>query len=177
MDEQELIVHAQKGNIDAFEQLLKKYQNYIYSVALGIMRSPCDAEDAAQEAMFRIYKALSGFRLDASFSTWIYRITINCCTDQLRSNAKRQSLPIEAAENIVECISIEEQIENAHISEQMNSAIEKLEQEDKEIIVLREMHRFSYDEIAKKLNCSLSAVKSRLFRARQQLRENYKKLQ
>jgi len=172
-----LIAQAQKGSTEALEQLLRQYQNYIYAIALGILRTPCDAEDAAQEAMLRIFKALPKFRLEASFSTWIYRITINCCTDMLRKNARKQTVPLEEAAEAADCLTPDELLERTRITEQMHAAIEKLDEEYKQIILLREMQRLSYDELAVKLNCSLPAVKSRLYRARVQLRDICKKMQ
>lgn len=171
MEENKLIAQAQKGKTDALEELLRRYQGYIYAVALGILRTPADAEDAAQEVMLRICKSIPRFRLDSAFSTWIYRITINCCTDMLRAAGKKQLVPLESIGETPDDKTPEEILEQSRISTEMRKAIDKLGPDHKEIIILREMEHLSYEELVQKLHCTLPAVKSRLFRARMQLRE------
>jgi RNA polymerase sigma-70 factor (ECF subfamily) len=136
-----------------------------------MVRDPQDAQDAAQDVFLKAYRGLKDFRPDASLYTWLYRIAMNTCLDYKR---KTQRTPIH------ECLSEdrpsndpspERNCETREISEAVQSALQKLPKKLRPAIVLREIDGLSYEEIAEVLNTSVGTVKSRISRAREELRQ------
>jgi RNA polymerase sigma-70 factor, ECF subfamily len=162
----DLVSRAQAGRLDAFEELVRRHRPGAYRVALRMLGDTGDAEDAAQEAFIQAWRNLAGFRADAAFSTWMYRIVTNRCLNVLRSRRRTEQLP-EAHESPT--TRPDRIAEGNWQVEDLKRAITGLTPEQRAPLVLRELEGCSYEEIAAALDLSLSAVKSRLHRARLEL--------
>ena len=173
-EEQILVMRAQRGEQDAFRVLVERYQKLVYTLALRMLNVPADAEDAAQEAFLSAWKALPRFRMDAKFSTWLYRLTVNAATDVLRRRRKEpDSLddaerPVQAADRTD---TPEEAAQRAERRTMVRRAIGALSENHRQILLLREVTGLSYEEIGAALELSPGTVRSRLARARKELRE------
>ena len=173
-EEQILVMRAQRGEQDAFRVLVERYQKYAYTLALRMLNVPADAEDAAQEAFLAAWKALPKFRMDAQFSTWLYRLTINAATDILRRRKREPDCP-ETAQSLAFCPDTadtpEEAAQRSERREQVRRAIGALSENHRKILLLREVTGLKYEEIGAALELSPGTVRSRLARARKELRE------
>ena len=175
-DEMALIKRAERGDAAAFEELMHQHEGRMYAVALRMCGNREDAQDCSQEAMLRIYRALSNFKGQSSFATWVYRITMNTCLDELRRGKRRKASSlderIEAGWSPVEDMDTPEH--HAMRSEQrraLDRAIQELPEDMRSAVVLRDIQGCSYDEIADILNTNVGTIKSRISRARARLRE------
>ncbi len=177
MNENELIVSAKKGDLQAFQSLIEQYQNRIYAIALRFCRNGEDAWDIAQEVVIKIYRVIKRYRGDSAFSTWVYAITKNATIDFLRKRNKKQSMEtsIEACE--FQVILPEFITENTWKSREdmhiLGEMLRKLPKQQREVLILRDIDGYSYEEIAKILNISIGTVKSRISRGRDALRREY----
>jgi RNA polymerase sigma-70 factor (ECF subfamily) len=162
----DLVSRAQAGRLDAFEELVRRHRLGTYRVALRMLGNETDAEDAAQDAFVQAWRNLAGFRADAAFSTWMYRIVTNRCLNMLRARRRTEPLPEdrEAPASRPDRIA-----EGRWQVEDLARAIARLTPEQRAPLVLRELEGCSYEEIADALDLSMSAVKSRLHRARLEL--------
>jgi len=181
LHESELILQCKDGNVEAFEQLVIKYQRQIYTVAYRFMGNHEDASDLAQEAFLKAYKSIGRFRGESSLKTWLYHIVSNVCRDELRKRKKGQVFSLDAP-ILTEEGEIPRQTEDwtyapdliyesKEIQLFIQEALNQLSPEYKEVIILREIQGFSYEEIATHLDCSLGTIKSRLNRARKAMRD------
>lgn len=146
--------------------LVKKHYSRAINIAYSLLSNLADAQDAAQEAFLNIYRKLKDFRMDASFSTWLYRVVVNSCYDLMRKRKIKQ-VPLD---DLLELIPAAEDKSDYLKKETVQLALEGLPFEYRSAIVLREMQGLSYAEIAKILNISMGTVESRIFRARQMLK-------
>src|SRR5512133_3758406 len=162
----DLVSRAQAGRLDAFEELVRRHRLGTYRVALRMLGNETDAEDATQDAFVQAWRNLDRFRADAAFSTWMYRIVTNRCLNMLRARRRTEPLPEdrEAPASRPDRIA-----EGRWQVEQLQRAIGRLTLEQRAPLVLRELQGCSYEEIAEVLGLSISAVKSRLHRARLEL--------
>jgi len=178
--ERRLIEESRKGNIDAFEELIKDYKKSAYNIALRVMRNVEDAEDASQEALIKIFKNISSFNMDSTFKVWMYRIVVNTCLDFKRKKSLNaisldETLDLGSGREVQREISDETSNPDALVDRNystglVDDAINMLEDDFKTIIILRDIKGFTYDEISEILNCNLGTVKSRLSRARKRLK-------
>jgi RNA polymerase sigma-70 factor (ECF subfamily) len=172
----DLINGCKKGDPSAFEALVRKYQDRIYNLCRYMLQDPRDAQDAAQDVFLKAYRGLKDFRPDASIYTWLYRISVNACLDY-RKKSRRHVFRSEPLTN--DLPSDEPLPEGVYESEEIpysvRLALQKLPEKLRAAIVLREMEELSYEEIAKVLGTSVGTVKSRLSRAREELRHLLKK--
>ena len=178
--ERRLIEESRKGNIDAFEELIKDYKKSAYNIALRVMRNVEDAEDASQEALIKIFKNISSFNMDSTFKVWMYRIVVNTCLDFKRKKSLNaisidETLDLGSGREVQREISDETSNPDALVDRNYNTglvddAINMLEDDFKTIIILRDIKGFTYGEISEILNCNLGTVKSRLSRARKRLK-------
>lgn len=181
MDEQSLIASAQRGNLNAFNELVLAYQDQVYNLAYRIMSDPASAADAAQEAFVSAYQHIDGFRGEypSSFKSWLMRIVSNACYDELR---RRKRHPITSFEDfevdeeanpalVSEGEGPEEYIEREEMSRVIQAGIQTLPPDQRVTLVLSDVQGFSYDEIAEATDAPLGTVKSRLARARGKLRD------
>ncbi len=168
---------AAKGDVDAFETLIMKYEKTIYNIALRMMTSPEDAKDVSQNVLIKIYNNLSHFKGDSLFSTWIYRITVNTCIDEIRKNKRKNEISMDDEDNGIGRVMQDSGLspETAFIQNESYNAIietiDKLPEEYKTVITLRDIEGFAYQDIAEITDCSLGTVKSRISRARIKLKE------
>ena len=180
--EKDLVKKSQQGDIEAFEQLIMGYQKKVFNIALGMMGNHDDASDVSQEVFIKVFKSIGSFRQQSSFSTWIYRITVNTCLDELRKrkNSKKtfslnQVIYLEKSEVKRQIeddgLTPESAAEKNELKKTVREAIFQLSNEYKEVIILRDINGFSYDDIAKIINCPEGTVKSRINRARGMLKE------
>ena len=162
----DLVSRAQAGRLDAFEELVRRHRLGAYRVALRMLGDESDAEDATQDAFVQAWRNLDRFRADAAFSTWMYRIVTNRCLNMLRARRRTEPLPEdrEAPASRPDRIA-----EGRWQVEDLARAITRLTPEQRAPLVLRELQGCSYEEIAEVLGLSISAVKSRLHRARLEL--------
>lgn len=173
--ERALIEAAAGGDPAAFEKLMRMHEGKMYAVALRMCASREDAQDCMQEAMIRAYRAIENFRFQSSFSTWIYRITMNTCLDELRRRKVRQATSLDALLDAGWAPSGGESPEG-HAMEQdrkraLEQAIRTLPEDMRAAIVLRDIQGYSYDEIADILSVNVGTIKSRISRGREKLRE------
>lgn len=180
MEEIKLVQQAQKGDSSAFEQLVLSYQKRVYNLALRMVCNPDDAYDVAQEAFFKAWRSLPSLKADAAFSTWLFRLTSNECIDFLR-RAKRQkvvSLTVSSEEEQAQldmpdpAPSPEERVITRQTHQQVLAAIDALPTEHRQILTLRILNDMDYRQIAAVLGIAEGTVKSRLSRARENLRKN-----
>ncbi|MBV9337845.1 MAG: sigma-70 family RNA polymerase sigma factor [Solirubrobacterales bacterium] len=163
LDDEILVRAAQEGDLDAFEELVRRYQVPVYRVALRMLGVRADAQDAAQETFVRAWRSLPRFRGGSTLSTWLYRIVTRRCLDKL---AKRR------ATEALDEIEVEDDLDPAQAAERreqlraVTHAIATLPADQRAALVLREFEGLSYQEVAEVLGTSLAAVKGRIHRAR-----------
>jgi RNA polymerase sigma-70 factor (ECF subfamily) len=162
----DLVSRAQSGRLDAFEELVRRHRLATYRVALRVLGDESDAEDATQDAFVQAWRNLGGFRADAAFSTWMYRIVTNRCLNMLRARRRTEPLPDDREAPA----SRPDRIAEARWEvEDLKLAILRLTPEQRAPLVLRELQGCTYEQIAEALDISIPAVKSRLHRARLEL--------
>jgi len=174
-DEKELIQRAGRGDAYAFEQLMTAHESRMYAVALRMCGNREDAQDCLQEAMLRVYRSLTGFKGQSSFSTWVYRITMNSCLDELRRRKSRSAASLDAMlENGFAPSDEGDTPEESSLRSEQKRVIEKaiarLPEDMRSAIILRDIQGCSYDEIAKALGANVGTIKSRISRGREKLR-------
>ena len=172
-----LVKRVQRGDKTAFDLLVRKYQHKVVKLVLRYVRNPAEAEDIAQEAFIKAYRALPQFRGDSAFYTWMYRIAINTAKNSLASRDRspiRYDLDLtdpEGSHSVQTKLQDPDTPEGMALTEEIrgivNSAIEGLPEELKTAIVLRELDGLSYEEIAAAMECPVGTVRSRIFRARE----------
>jgi RNA polymerase sigma-70 factor (ECF subfamily) len=172
----ELVRRAQRNERGAFDLLVLKYQHKVIKLVARLLRDPAEAEDVAQEAFVKAYRALGSFRGDSAFYTWLYRIAVNTARNAIASR-QRRPLDYEADLSEGEQNSVAARLkhndtpEAAALSEEIrltvNQAIEQLPEDLRTAIVLREIEGLSYEEIAATMDCPVGTVRSRIFRARE----------
>lgn len=166
----QLIDAALSGDGEAFETLLRRNLDAMYAIALRITLDEADADDVAQQASVRIWRALGTFRGEARFSTWVYRITTNLAVSHV---TRRQGVAVDLAQHEPASHAADpaRRVEDRARLEAVLHAVGGLPVEQRSCLVLRESHGLSYEEIAEVSEISIAAVKGRLFRARQTLAE------
>ena len=178
--DQGLVQRVQQGDKAAFDLLVIKYQHKIVHLVNRYVKDPSEAQDVAQDAFIKAYKALADFRGDSAFYTWLYRIAINTAKNYLLSRSRRHTTyevdmqDAEQTENAPQLKDIEtpeHQLMNDQIINVIKQAIEKLPDEMRIAITLREFEGMSYEEIADAMDCPIGTVRSRIFRAREAIDE------
>ena len=179
MEESQLIRRATEGDASAFNTLLGQHERRMYAVALRMCGNAEDAQDCLQEAMLRVYRAISGFKGQSSFATWVYRITMNTCLDELR---KRKNRPGTSLDNLVdsgwsptdEDDTPERHALRGEVRSSLQAFIRELPEDMRAAIVLRDIEGYAYEEIAQMLDTNVGTIKSRISRGREKLREKIK---
>ena len=178
--EQELVTRARAGDRQAFEQLVLDNQNRIYSLAVRLTGDREEAFDLAQEAFVKAWQGLPAFQGESSFATWIYRLATNVCIDYLRKQKRRRQVESEVSLDDDEAAWTEpadwsqdpqRQLERSELGRALGRGLKSLPEQQRQILVLRELSGLSYQEIAQKLDLDLGTVKSRIARARLALRK------
>ena len=168
--DEELVARSMGGDLDSFNQLVLRWERPIYALAYRVIGREEDARDVCQETFLRAFRALGGFKGQAKFSSWLYRITLNLCRDWIRRE-RRQPLAqapegvdlIELAGEAEPTESIEELVARKEIGAAIARAMAELPEEQRTAIVLKEYHGLTFQEIADMLDCPLSTVKTRLY--------------
>jgi RNA polymerase sigma-70 factor (ECF subfamily) len=178
LNEKKLIERLKNKDTEAFEELYNEYASKIYATLRKYV-DQSEIEDALQEVFFKIFKGIHTFRGDSKLSTWIYQITINVGKDFIRKKKKNLVENVDLIENYSEGVGIQPEadvnVSNEVLDEmqmeKINKVMEKLSEEDRILIKLRDIDGLSYDEIAKKLDKPLGSIKSRLHYARKKLQK------
>ena len=171
-DQENIIARARRGDADAFEQLVTSYRDQVFRLALRMCGNAADADEAAQETFLAAWKGLPNFRGDSQFSTWLYQLTTHAAIDLMRRE-KRQI----AAEDITEVSAPDpapgpqQQAEQSETRQAVRDAMAQLSPEYRQIVVLRFLQELSYEEIGAVLKLPPGTVKSRLNRAKSQLKD------
>lgn len=179
-----LVQSFQAGDKIAFNHLVIKYQDRIFNVCFRYLGDYQEASDTAQDIFFKAFKTLKNFRFESSFFTWIYRITINTCETKRQSREqryKKRMITLDPPGRTIEGLkpskpivdnspSPSAQIEQKELQTQVQNAINSLTQEHKTAIILRDIEFLSYEKIAETIGVSLGTVKSRIARARMELK-------
>jgi RNA polymerase sigma-70 factor (ECF subfamily) len=171
----ELVRRAQRGERGAFDLLVLRYQHKVVKLVARLLRDRTEAEDVAQEAFVKAYRALGSFRGDSAFYTWLYRIAVNTARNTLASR-QRRPLQYEAGLSESEQSAVESRMQHTdtpeanalsdEIQEAVNRTIGELPEDLRTAIILREVEGLSYEEIAAAMDCPVGTVRSRIFRAR-----------
>jgi RNA polymerase sigma-70 factor (ECF subfamily) len=178
--DKELVLRVQQGDKSAFDLLVIKYQHRIIQLVNRYIKDPSEAQDVAQEAFIKAYRALGNFRGESAFYTWLYRIAINTAKNYLVSRSRRYSdyhVDVQDAEQVENATQLkgmdtpEYLLLNDEIIQVINLAIENLPEDMKTAIILREFEGLSYEEIAQTMDCPVGTVRSRIFRAREAIDE------
>jgi RNA polymerase sigma factor (sigma-70 family) len=174
MTDEQIIGRVQGGETRFFEELVRRHQDAVFAMALRFVGERADAEDVAQEVFLRVHRSLDGFKGDAKFSTWLYRITFNLCTDWLRRSRKtrRKAANIEEAGEVADGrVDLEEGLLDDEERRRVRRALDGLEEKYRSVVLLLYYQKMSYDQIAEVLGMPLKTVETRLYRARKMLRE------
>jgi len=177
-DDPALVRAAQAGDMAAFEELVARHRDKIYGRAYSMMRNEEEAVDLSQEAWVKGWQRLKQFQGEASFGTWMTRIVINLCLDQLRKQKRQRTDSIEAMDE--DSGGVERQmpvvtvnptagLERAEVRQRIERALSQLSHEHRTVLVLHEFEEMEYKEIAKTMGCSIGTVMSRLFYARRKM--------
>ena len=177
--EMDLVKRAQRGDLTAYDELVKRYQERIYATIYHMTSNHEDANDLAQESFVKAFQALKSFKGGSSFYTWLYRIAVNKTINFLKQRKNRQHMSLndldfnaEHNPDLVALISDKTPRRDAGLSElqeKLNAALLKLSESHRLAVVLHDVQGLSHEEIAKIMHCNIGTVRSRLFYARQQL--------
>ena len=174
--DQELVRRVQRGDKSAFDCLVRKYQHKIIMMITRYLKDPSEAQDVAQDAFIKAYRALPNFRGESAFYTWLYRIAANSAKTHLASKGRKyanQAVDIDEAEKLANAPQLqgldtpEQELANQQIIQVINDAIEDLPDDMRMAIILREFDGMNYEEIALTMDCPIGTVRSRIFRARE----------
>ncbi|MFO7776340.1 MAG: sigma-70 family RNA polymerase sigma factor [Candidatus Hydrogenedentota bacterium] len=174
-DDTVLVEEAQKGDVHAFEELVRRYRNEVFGLAYHFLRSREEAWDISQEVFIKAHRALSRFRGDSAFKTWLLRITANQCKDYLkkrRVNTVAFDDAREAADAPSAGLTPAEAAGTAELGAAIEKALEALPVKHRTVFVLREYEGMSYEEMANVIGCSMGTVMSRLHHARKKMRSH-----
>lgn len=173
-----LVRRSQRGDMVSFEELVRRHRDKIYARAFSMMRNEDDAVDLSQEAWVKGWQRLKQFQGDSSFVTWMTRIVINLCLDQLRKHKRQRAESIEQMDD--ESGGVERQmptvttnptagLERSELRARIDKALGLLSYEHRTVLILHEFEDLEYKEIAKRMQCSIGTVMSRLFYARRKM--------
>lgn len=174
MTDEEIIDRVRKGETRLFDHLVRRHKDAVYGMAVRFVGRGPDAEDVAQEVFLKAFRSLAGFKGEAKFSTWLYRITFNLCADWLRRSRGpgRKTVPIDDAREIGDGrIDLEAGLLDAEERQRVNRALDRLDERYRSVVVLQYYQKLAYEEIAAILEVPVKTVETRLYRARKLLRE------
>jgi RNA polymerase sigma-70 factor (ECF subfamily) len=184
--DQKLVERAQRGEKQAFELLVSKYQRKLARLLSRFIRDPTEVEDVTQEAFIKAYRALPTFRGDSAFYTWLYRIGINTAKNYLVAMGRRaptttgydseEAEGFEEGEQLRDLNTPENMLMSRQVAETVNRTLQELPEELRTAISLREIEGLSYEDIAEVMDCPIGTVRSRIFRAREAIAEKLRPL-
>jgi RNA polymerase sigma-70 factor (ECF subfamily) len=168
--DEELVARSRGGDLDSFNQLVLRWERPIYALAYRVIGREEDARDVAQDAFLRAFRSLHGFKGQAKFSSWLYRITLNLCRDWMRRQRRAPFAQapegidlIELATESTPAESIEDLVSRKELGRAVATAMSMLPEEQRTAIILKEYHGLTFQEIADLQGCPLSTVKTRLY--------------
>jgi RNA polymerase sigma-70 factor (ECF subfamily) len=176
--DEQLVGAAKQGDMAAFEELVARHRDKIYARAFSMMRNEDEALDLSQEAWVKGWQRLKQFQGESSFGTWMTRIVINLCLDQLRRRKRQRTESIEVMDEEsggverqmpVVTVNPTERLERGELRVRIDKALSQLSHEHRTVLVLHEFEEMEYKEIARTMNCSIGTVMSRLFYARRKM--------
>ena len=175
----ELIVEFQKGNQQSFEELISRYSNKVFSLASRLTRNTEDAEEVLQDVFVTVHRKIGGFEGKSSFSSWLYRVTVNAAFMKLRKRKQDQTVPLEELVQQAQVVPALKSPEHTHVDsisirnemlEALETAIRKLPDDYRPVFILRDVDGLTSREVSRILDLTVPAVKSRLHRSRLMLR-------
>jgi RNA polymerase sigma-70 factor, ECF subfamily len=176
--DEELVARSMGGDLDSFNQLVLRWERPIYALAYRVIGREEDARDVAQETFLRAFRALAGFKGQAKFSSWLYRITLNLCRDWIRRERRAPVAQPPEGMDLLELASsaepsetVEDLVSRRELGRAVAKAMALLPDEQRTAIVLKEYHGLTFQEIADLLDCPLSTVKTRLYQGLTVLRK------
>ena len=179
VEEMDLVKRALKGDLTAYDDLVRRYQERIYATVYHMTANHEDANDLAQEAFIKAFQALRSFKGGSSFYTWVYRIAVNKTINFLKQRKNRGQMSLDDLDfnaehdpDLVALISDKtprREVGLAELQEKLNAAMQKLSEPHRLAVTLHDVQGLSHEEIAKIMDCNVGTVRSRLFYARQQL--------
>ena len=179
MLEADLVKHARRGDLKAYDELVKRYQERIYATIYHMTSNHEDANDIAQDSFIKAYQALKSFRGGSSFYTWLYRIAVNKTINFLKQRKHKLHFSLNDldfnAENDPDLVALTSDktplrdVGLTELQKKLNEALLKLSEPHRMVVVLHDVQGVSHDEIAEIMDCNIGTVRSRLFYARQQL--------
>jgi RNA polymerase sigma-70 factor (ECF subfamily) len=176
--DEELVARSRDGDVDSFNQLILRWERPIYALAYRVIGREEDARDVCQETFLRAYRALPGFKGQAKFSSWVYRIALNLCRDWIRRQRRAPVVqlpedvdPMDLAADSGPVESIETLVARRELSGLVEEAMTHLSEEQRTAIILKEYHGMTFQEIADLQGCPLSTVKTRLYQGLSVLRK------
>jgi len=172
----ELIDKSKKGDVHAFEIIVRTYQRYAFAVAFRILCCEEDAKDIVQESFVRIWKHLESYDTNVKFTTWMYKIIVNLCYDKLKSERRKKKLFDNMTDEIQEIkslssVNLEKEFTNKETADLIKNFSKELSAKQKTVFVLRDMEDLSIQEVVEITGMSESSVKTNLFFARQNIRK------
>ena len=177
--DEELVALSIGGDTESFNQLILRWERPIYALAYRVIGREEDAKDVCQETFLRAFRALPGFKGQAKFSSWLYRITLNLCRDWIRKQRRTPVVQTPEGVDITDLAaergpvaSIEELVERRQLSEAVAEAMRLLPEEQRTVVILKEYHGMTFQEIADLQKCPLSTVKTRLYQGLAVLRRH-----
>jgi RNA polymerase sigma-70 factor (ECF subfamily) len=180
-EELDLVTQARNGDTEAFNNLVRRYERKIYRLAKNITQNDEDAEDVLQDTFLKAYEHLDGFQGNSKFYTWLVRIAVNEALMKLRKRKSDRTVPLDepvdtGEETVVREIAVwdedpEQKYSQEELAQILNDSVQSLKPAFRTVFILRDIEELSTEETAQSLNISVPAVKSRLLRARLQLRE------
>ena len=168
-DDRQAILACQRGEREAFDRLVERYQRDVYRLCFRYVNNHHDASDMAQEVFLKAYRALAKFRGDSSFSTWLYRIAVNTC---LNFRAARKAPAEELSEHVADGrMPVVERLERDERSQRVRKAVARLPEKQRATLILKVYHDLTHEEVARILGSSVGTVKANLFHALANLRK------
>jgi RNA polymerase sigma-70 factor (ECF subfamily) len=183
--DEELVARATAGDLESFNQLVRRWERPIFALAYRTLGREEDARDVVQDAFLRAYRGLPRFKGEAKFSSWLYRITLNLCRDWIRRERRAPIVPTPAGadpnafadEQVSPSVSVEELVGRRQMSEAVARALAELPEDQRTAILMKEYHGLTFQEIADTLQCPLSTVKTRLYQGLSVLRRRLERRQ
>jgi RNA polymerase sigma-70 factor (ECF subfamily) len=183
--DEELVARATAGDLESFNQLVRRWERPIFALAYRTLGREEDARDVVQDAFLRAYRGLPRFKGEAKFSSWLYRITLNLCRDWIRRERRAPIVPTPAGadpnafadEQVSPTASVEELVGRRQLSEAVAQAMAELPEDQRTAILMKEYHGLTFQEIADTLQCPLSTVKTRLYQGLSVLRRRLERRQ
>lgn len=177
VSDEDLMNRCREGDMGAFELIVLRYKDAIFNLIYHFVADYHRAQDISQETFLRVLKNVDRYKSRNRFKTWLYRIAVNLCKNELRNRSRRKTLSLDNPAVDIESLSRnyytppDEAYEKEELRELVKDAVGSLPEDQRMAIIMREYQGLSYEEIASALNCSLGAVKSKIYRARQNIKK------